>query len=802
VLELLRHHVETDDAEESGSGHALPDRIGPYRITGLLGRGGMGVVYRAERDGGGPVALKVLEPGMLSGRFIGRFRREAEALRRLDHPGIARFIEAGTYDSVVGPRPYYAMELVEGMSLRQRSRDESWGGRERVSLLADLAEALHHAHEQGIVHRDLKPENVVVTAAGSPKVLDFGVARITADDLRGGTLATGTGVLLGTVRYMSPEQAQGLSDEIDRRSDVYALGVLAYELLSGALPYELHSRSVTRALVQVATAEARALGEVRASLRGPLERIVGRALEKRREDRYPTAAELAADLRRHLAGERVRTPGPGLRDRTIRTLRASPRRSAATVLGALGLLVLAAWALWAGRSPARAAAADAATARACALLDSVDVRLHGGPRTGSSLQRALAMLGDVEVELRRVGRRGYVPDLRRYAAWREGEAKFFLASLAVDPDGFLAAASAWERAREPARPPYYRPGLPDTTVNLHPRIVRAWPQQADAGIALAYAEVSRDREPARFSRLAARHNRAAWRSFAAVAGIDPDPLASSPPVGLEGHFARTLNDLGASLVRTGYYEDSLAAIDRGLGILRRAEAARGLDDDPASLASLQHHLGWAHVARARLTRAPLDLDTARVWLDLALAARTALPGNTSLVETRELLAESLRLAARLDSSAAAPERRLERARTVIREGLTTPPGRFSPAARARLAIAGVAVATDLAALAGDDRGLAAGDSMLVSLQPGFPRARFPVVYARIERERGRIEAVRWSLTGSEAARLAAIARFASATEALTEGHHRPFRRGTDAALIRLAVRSDASLPLGDPVHWP
>ena len=317
VLELLRHHHEAGSPDGTDPPHDPPDRIGPYRILGLLGRGGMGVVYRAQREGAEPVALKVLEAGALSGRFLGRFKREAEALRRLDHSGIARFHEAGTYDSAVGPRPYVAMELVEGTSLREKIRDPAWGEGDRIALLADLAEAMHHAHEHGIVHRDLKPENVVVSAEGRPKVLDFGVARVTADDLRAGTLATATGVLLGTVRYMSPEQAQGLSDEIDRRSDVYALGVLAYELLSGALPYELHTRSVTRALIQVATVPARPLGDVRPSLRGPIERIVARALAKVPADRYPTAAELAAELRRYLAGERVHAQGPSLVARAL-----------------------------------------------------------------------------------------------------------------------------------------------------------------------------------------------------------------------------------------------------------------------------------------------------------------------------------------------------------------------------------------------------------------------------------------------------------------------------------------------------
>lgn len=801
MLELLRHHHPADESEAPDSGIAPPESLGPYRVLGLIGRGGMGVVYRAAREGGEPVALKVLDSGILSGRFLGRFRREVEALRRLDHPGVARFLEAGSYDSNVGPRPYYVMELVSGVSLRDKARDPAWDARARIACLAEIAEALHHAHEQGVVHRDIKPENVVVTAAGSAKVLDFGIARIALEHLRPGTLATGTGVLLGTLQYMSPEQAQGLSDEIDRRSDVYSLGVLAYELLSGELPYELSTRSVTRALVQIATEEPRPLGEVRASLRGPVERVVARALRKRREDRYLTAAALASDLRRHLAGERVLTPGPGFATQVRVFARRRPWIVRAAVLAAIGLLGTVIAGQRPGVAPEQAADADAATAKVCALLDSVDTRLHNGPRTDESLARSLALVQEAEAEIERVGVRPYVADLRRYCAWREGEARFFRASLDSDPVGYLQAVAAWERAREPVRPFPFQLLLPDTTVNIYPRITRMRPQQADAAIAIAYGEVTRERQPARYSRLGLRHARAAWDVFAREARVEADPLRWTPRTTDSGIEARLLNDLGAATAAVGFFEDSLALVDRGLALLRKAEQAGSLGDDLAALASLHHHCGQAWMWRARRRLVVADVDSAVARLQLALSERTLLPGNTSVVQTREALAEALRLGARLDTAREPVLARIERSLETIREGLRSQtPARGYP--RARLGIGLAAALVDRAIVSGDTTGLSAADSLLDAAQRLHPRGRSPVVHALIEREHGRIEAARWYLKGDARAWVAAHSRFAAANDALTEAQHRPFWRETAAATRWLAERRDSPPSLSDPVFRP
>jgi len=284
---------------------SVPERIGAYRILSVLGRGGMGVVYEARQlRPNRTVALKVLRswPGE---HARARFEHEAELLARLQHPGIAAIHEVGT--ATVGGMtvPFFAMELIRGRPLDVFAREESLDLRARVALLAQVADAVHHAHQKGVVHRDLKPGNVLVDERGEPRVLDFGIARALDPDLELETMRTRTGELLGTLPYMSPEQAAGRSAEIDSRSDVYSLGALAFELLTGRLPVETAGSSVLEALRALRDDEPPRLGSLDRALRGDLETIVAVALAKERERRYASAHELAADLRRFLEHEPI-----------------------------------------------------------------------------------------------------------------------------------------------------------------------------------------------------------------------------------------------------------------------------------------------------------------------------------------------------------------------------------------------------------------------------------------------------------------------------------------------------------------
>ncbi len=286
-------------------GHSLPGRIGSYRIIRLLGEGGMGAVYEAEQDHPHRiVALKVIKSAWASPALLHRFEQESAALARLHHPNIAQVYEAGTADSGTGTQPYFAMEyIVGGQTLTGYATDRGLDTAQRLNLMVEVCDAVEHAHQRGIIHRDLKPGNILVDEHGHPKILDFGVARVTDSDAQA-TRQTNIGQLVGTLAYMSPEQALADPLEVDTRSDVYALGVILYELLAGKLPYEL-SNNLHEAVLAIRETEATALSSVSRMYRGDIETVVAKAMEKDKARRYASAADLAADIRRHLKDEPI-----------------------------------------------------------------------------------------------------------------------------------------------------------------------------------------------------------------------------------------------------------------------------------------------------------------------------------------------------------------------------------------------------------------------------------------------------------------------------------------------------------------
>lgn len=316
VERMLRH-------DASGMGEFLctpapgaPDnellrQIGHYEIVRQIGVGGMGVVYEARQEHPHrTVALKVLQLAFPVPEALRRFQLESEVLGRLQHPGIAQIYEAATAeiatsDGAVMRRPFFAMELVTGEPLDRYAEQHKLDTRARLELVARVCDAVQHAHQKGVIHRDLKPGNILVDASGQPKILDFGVARASDPEMQTLTVHTEPGRLLGTLAYMSPEQISGGGAAVDTRVDVYALGVVLYELLSGRRPYDLANRSVAECARIICETEPPSLRSLNRQLAGDIETIVEKACAKERQRRYQSAAELAADLRAYLRDEPI-----------------------------------------------------------------------------------------------------------------------------------------------------------------------------------------------------------------------------------------------------------------------------------------------------------------------------------------------------------------------------------------------------------------------------------------------------------------------------------------------------------------
>lgn len=335
VRQLLAHYEAAppeflqSPAGEPGRAQAL-DSIGPYDLKEVLGEGGMGVVYRAEQREPvvRTVALKILKLGMDSREILARFEGERQALARLEHPNIARVYDAGT---TLDGRPYFVMEYVQGQPITTYCDAHRLTPRQRIELFIGLCRGVQYAHQQGIIHRDLKPMNILVAehdGVAQAKVIDFGVAKAVRQGLDGTTLFTQLGQLVGTLEYMSPEQAEAAP--VDTRTDVYSLGAVLYELLVGVLPIDAatlreagisammrlireqepprpSTRAKTLAGSSALVADRRSVAPrtLTRTLRGELDWIALKALEKDRDRRYGTVAELAADLQRHLVDEPV-----------------------------------------------------------------------------------------------------------------------------------------------------------------------------------------------------------------------------------------------------------------------------------------------------------------------------------------------------------------------------------------------------------------------------------------------------------------------------------------------------------------
>jgi len=458
VVDLLEAYEEThnflpavpaDGEAPIGEGEGAV--IGRYKLLQKLGEGGFGVVYMADQRE--PVkrrvALKIIKLGMDTRQVIGRFEAERQALAMMEHPNIAKVMDAGATES---GRPYFAMELVRGVSIIEFCDEERLSPRDRIELFLDVCSAIQHAHQKGIIHRDIKPSNVLVSIQDDKpvaKVIDFGIAKATQQNLTDKTLFTRFEEFIGTPAYMSPEQMQANASDIDTRSDVYALGVLLYQLLTGHPPFESKdllkgsqeemrrriceelprkpSTRVTSFVDEVATTIARQratgqkqLGEM---LRGDLDCIVMKALEKDRSRRYESASALARDLGRHLDDEPIEARPPSLiyrMNKLFRRKRGAMVAALVTTIAIVAAVCGVVYGLIQAREGSRiaetealAATSSAERARATAKALS-DMILTGSPYQSGSytvhemlldhqekLARNLSAYPEIEAKLRR-----------------------------------------------------------------------------------------------------------------------------------------------------------------------------------------------------------------------------------------------------------------------------------------------------------------------------------------------------------------------------------------------------------------
>ena len=395
----------------ANQGNLAGRQIGQYKVVRLIGAGGMGQIYEAVQDHPRrTVAIKLMRGSIDSEKARARFHYEVQFLGRLQHPGIARVYDAGTWDDEGRQLPFFAMEYIpNAKELDAYAKEKNLGIDERLALFIEVCEAVAYGHQRGIIHRDLKPGNILVNGQGQVKIIDFGVARATDSDVTLTEARTAVGQIIGTLQYMSPEQCAADPNDIDIRSDVYSLGVVLYELLSGKMPYDLAGTAIHQAIKVVQEKEPTTLSDLARTISDQVEVITHKALEKDRTRRYRSAGDLADDIRRYLSDEPIIARPPSLAEH----IRRYARKNKGIAVGAgtiaavilLSVVAIAYFAVEASRQR-DAATREAELARvaeaetAASLVRETEQREFAEGRAERLRELSLALVGDLNAEIR------------------------------------------------------------------------------------------------------------------------------------------------------------------------------------------------------------------------------------------------------------------------------------------------------------------------------------------------------------------------------------------------------------------
>jgi serine/threonine protein kinase len=783
---------------------SFPEILGDYLVLRPLGRGSMGIVYLAEHTGTRQrVALKVLRTGLLSPHLRQRFLLEAALLRRLEHPGIASLFEVGSFETRLGTLPYFAMEAIEGRRLSEFAASPTDRGGEglparastspdaatrqdarattqpvsrttlepppratdrgRFQLMAAICEAVHHAHEQGVVHRDLKPENILVDADGQPKVLDFGVARLLDVDPRATTLMTGTGQLIGTMQYMSPEQAGAIAEPVDRRSDVYALGIIAYELLAGRRPYDVPGASLPQAIIAILQADPPPLGTIRPALHGGAEAIVEKAIRLRPADRYATAGEMAADFRRLIANERLSVsrsaPMRRVMDRFRRTLRRRPRLRRAILGALLGLPLLTAGIIVAlggtstlgGRKAIKAASSPAEIEAAYVyILDRIDDasrEIQQGSGTRPALESAIRTLKEARKMAARLPTPSINNALIRFTDWRLGEANYFIGKSYDDPVALQEAQSFWSEAQFYDTEPLALAGI-DSTRSHYADIARVGMHHPKSGIASALEALAFYSTPARNLKLALDRRIEADEILRrlGIRNYLPSPTSER---NLGEDRGLVLNDLAGATCRFGALTDSLPLITESLRLYARADSARDFRVHPSSSTSFLTGFGHAWLEHAERTGSRAEVDSALARYQQAIAMNDAGSAPVSYAGIKRSMGRALRLAATLAPDTARSREDLERALEEIHYATAALDSKTSLVPLAQIWREEALILGDLGLLVMSERPIARADSLLEAAAAAFPSGKYPAQASVVCYEKGRLARIHWQIATPE-----------------------------------------------------